>query len=492
MSVSTRSSLLRSQAFIAGRWCDAESDEVQEIRNPSTGAAVGTVPAMGEPETHRAIAAAETAFHHWKRVPARERGVILRRWYELILAHQDELARILTSEQGKPLAEARGEISYAASYVEWFAEEGKRAYGDTMPDSQVNRRIFVLRQPVGVCAAITPWNFPAAMVTRKVAPALAAGCTVVLKPAPQTPFTALALAALAEQAGLPGGAFNVVTGDAQAIGSVFARDAVVRKLSFTGSTAVGRLLMRQCADTVKKLSLELGGNAPFIVFDDADIDVAVAGCIASKFRNGGQTCVSANRIYAQAGIHDAFAARLCAAVAKLRVGDGFAEVDIGPLVNEAAVSKVERHVEDAVAKGGRLLLGGKRHRLGGHFFEPTILSHCLPTMSLSLEETFGPVAPLFSFRDEAEVIRMANDTESGLAAYLFGRDLDRVWRTAEALEFGIVGVNTGAISAEQAPFGGMKQSGLGREGSRYGLDEYLEMKYLCLGLSPAAPAGSPA
>ena len=492
MSVPIPISLLRSQALIAGRWCGAESGKVQEIRNPSTGAAVGTVPVMAEPETRKAIAAAEATFHQWKRVPARERGVILRRWYELILTHQDELARILTSEQGKPLVEARGEIAYAASYVEWFAEEGKRAYGDTIPASQENRRIFVLRQPVGVCAAITPWNFPAAMVTRKVAPALAAGCTVILKPAPQTPFTALALADLAQQAGLPGGAFNVVTGDAQAIGSVLTREPVVRKLSFTGSTAVGRLLMRQCADTVKKLSLELGGNAPFIVFDDADVDAAVAGCIASKFRNGGQTCVSANRIYAQAGIHDVFAARLCAAVAKLRVGDGFADVDIGPLVNEAAVTKVERHVEDAVAKGGRLLLGGTRHRLGGNFFEPTILSHCLPTMGLSIEETFGPVAPLFSFRDEAEVIRLANDTESGLAAYLFGRDLDRVWRTAEALEFGIVGVNTGAISAEQAPFGGVKQSGLGREGSRYGLDEYLEMKYLCLGLSPAAPDGSPA
>jgi succinate-semialdehyde dehydrogenase / glutarate-semialdehyde dehydrogenase len=487
MNGATPSSLWRSQAFIEGRWCAAESGGVQEIRNPSTGAVIGTVPAMAESETQRAIAAAEQAFGSWRQVPARERAVILRRWYELILSHQDELAGILTTEQGKPLAEARGEVAYAASYVEWFAEEGKRAYGDTMPASQADRRIFVLRQPIGVCAAITPWNFPAAMVTRKIAPALAAGCTVVLKPAPQTPFTALALADLAQQAGLPGGAFNVVTGDAQAIGAVLARDPVVRKLSFTGSTAVGRLLMRQCADTVKKLSLELGGNAPFIVFDDADVDAAVAGCIATKFRNGGQTCVSANRIYAQAGIHDAFSTRLCAAVAKLRVGDGFAEVDIGPLVNEAAIIKVERHVEDAVAKGGRLLLGGRRHPLGGNFFEPTILSHCLPAMSLSVEETFGPVAPLFSFRTEAEVVRMANDTESGLAAYLFGRDLDRVWRTAEALEFGIVGVNTGVISAEQAPFGGVKQSGLGREGSRYGLDEYLEMKYLCLGLSPAAP-----
>jgi succinate-semialdehyde dehydrogenase / glutarate-semialdehyde dehydrogenase len=479
-------SLLRSQAFIGGRWCGADSGRVQEILNPSTRAVVGTVPLMAEPETRRAIASAQACFHRWKRVPAPERGVILRRWYELILSHQDELARILTSEQGKPLAEARGEIAYAASYVEWFAEEGRRAYGDTIPASQEHRRIFVLRQPVGVCAAITPWNFPAAMVTRKVAPALAAGCTVVLKPAPQTPFTALALAELAQQAGLPEGAFNVVTGDAQAIGSVLTRDPVVRKLSFTGSTAVGRLLMRQCADTVKKLSLELGGNAPFIVFDDADVDAAVAGCIASKFRNGGQTCVSANRIYVQAGIHGAFAERLVAAVAKLRVGDGFADdVDIGPLVDAAALEKVERHVQDALAQGGRLLLGGKRHRLGGHFFEPTVLSHCLPVMRLSIEETFGPVAPLFSFRDEADVIRLANDTESGLAAYLFGRDLDRVWRTAEALEFGIVGVNTGAISAEQAPFGGMKQSGLGREGSRYGLDEYLEMKYLCLGLSSA-------
>lgn len=479
----TAPGLLRSGALIDGRWVGADAGGKTPILDPSTGEVVGDAPTMGQDEARRAIDAAARALDGWKARTAKERAAVLRRWYELILQHQRDLAVILTSEQGKPLAEAQGEIQYAASYVEWFAEEARRVYGDVMSANQPDKRIVVLRQPIGVCVAITPWNFPAAMVTRKIAPALAAGCTTVLKPAPQTPFTALALAELALQAGVPPGAFNVVTGDANAIGREFTSSPVVRKLSFTGSTAVGRLLMQQSAGTVKKLSLELGGNAPFVVFDDADLDAAVAGCIATKFRNGGQTCVSANRIYVQSGVHDEFARRLAVAVSRLRVGDGFTDVEIGPLVNAAAVNKVRSHVDDAVSLGARSLCGGGPHALGGNFFQPTVLAACDARMRVAREETFGPLAPLFAFRSEAEVVAMANDTEFGLAAYFFTRDLDRAWRVAETLEFGIVGMNTAVISAEQAPFGGVKQSGLGREGSRYGMDDYLELKYVCMGIA---------
>ncbi len=473
--------LLRQQALIDGQWCGADAGEQLEVHNPANAKLVGAVPAMGVAETRRAIAAAEHAQKEWKRRSAKERSQILRRWFDLMVAQQDDLAMILTCEQGKPLSEARGEILYAASYVEWFAEEAKRVYGDTIPSHQAGQRMVVLRQPVGVCAAITPWNFPAAMITRKVAPALAVGCSMVLKPASQTPFTALALAELALRAGVPAGVFSVVTGSARDIGGEMTSNPVVRALSFTGSTEVGRELMRQSAATIKKLSLELGGNAPFIVFDDADLDAAVLGCIASKFRNAGQTCVCANRIYVQDSVYDSFAEKLVAAVRKLRVGDGFDAVDLGPLIDHAAVEKVEEHIRDAQAQGGKILCGGQAHALGGNYFEPTVISGGLASMRVAVEETFGPVAPLFRFQNEDEAVALANASEFGLAAYFYGRDVDRVWRVAEALECGIVGVNTGVISAEQAPFGGVKQSGIGREGSRYGLEEYLEIKYVCIG-----------
>ena len=474
-------SLLRQQALVDGVWCEADSKKRTTIRNPASGETVGTVPVMGAVETRRAIGAAEKAQIDWKARTAKERSRILRRWFDLIVSHQDDLAVILTSEQGKPLSEARGEIAYAASFVEWFAEEAKRVYGDVIPSHGPTQRIVVLRQPIGVCAAITPWNFPAAMITRKVAPALAVGCTMVLKPASQTPLTALALAELAVRAGAPAGVFNVVTGNSGAIGGEMTSNTVVRALSFTGSTEVGRVLMRQSADTIKKLSLELGGNAPFIVFDDADLDAAVAGCIASKFRNAGQTCVCANRIYVQDRVYESFSAKLVAAVRQLRTGDGFGSVDIGPLIDGPAVDKVQAHIADALEKGAKLLCGGKSHPIGGNFFEPTVLSEANPSMLLAVEETFGPVAPLFRFHSEGEALALANATEFGLAAYFYGRDLGRVWRVAEGLECGIVGVNTGIISTEQAPFGGVKQSGIGREGSRYGLEEYVEIKYVCLG-----------
>lgn len=476
------SNLLRQQGFIDGRWRDAADGRRITILNPANGVPVGAVPVMGAEDTRAAIEAAARALPAWSKRTAKDRAGILRRFAELMIANADDLAVIMTSEQGKPLAEARGEITYAASFIEWFAEEGKRVYGDVIPTFRADARLLVLRQPVGVAAAITPWNFPAAMITRKLGPALAAGCSFVCKPAPQTPFSALALAELAQRAGLPDGIFNVVTGDAEAIGGELTRNPLVRKLSFTGSTAVGKKLIAQCADTVKKVSMELGGNAPFIVFDDADVDAAVQGAMASKYRNTGQTCVCANRLYVQSGIYERFAKKLVEAVATLRVGDGLAgPTDQGPLIDTRALAKVQSHVDDAVSKGARIACGGKPHALGGTFYEPTVLLDVTPAMRVAREETFGPVAPLFRFEQEAEAIRMANDTEFGLAAYFFTRDLARSWRVQEALEYGLVGVNTGLISTEVAPFGGVKESGLGREGSRYGIDEYTEMKYVCVG-----------
>jgi succinate-semialdehyde dehydrogenase/glutarate-semialdehyde dehydrogenase len=475
-------SLLRQLAYVDGQWIPADSGQTVDILNPANGSRVGSVPVLGAAETRRAIDAAARAMPAWAARTARERASVLRRWFELMLAHADDLAVIMTSEQGKPLAEARGEIAYAASFIEWFAEEGKRVYGDIVPSFRADARVLVLRQPVGVAAAITPWNFPAAMITRKAGPALAAGCSFVCKPAPQTPFSALAMAELAARAGIPPGVFNVIPGDAEAIGGELCSNARVRKLSFTGSTPVGKRLMAQCAGTVKKVSLELGGNAPFIVFDDADLDAAVQGAMASKYRNTGQTCVCANRLYVQDGVYDEFARKLVAAVALLRVGDGLAgPTDQGPLIDARALAKVEAHIADAVAQGARIACGGKRHALGGTFFEPTILTGATASMRVAREETFGPVAPLFRFHDEAEAIRLANDTEAGLAAYFYTRDLARSWRVQEALEYGIVGVNTGLISTEVAPFGGVKESGLGREGSRHGIDEYSELKYVCVG-----------
>ncbi len=474
--------LLRQQCYVNGRWLDAPGGATLTVSNPATGAALGTVPALGAADTEKAVSAAHAAFPAWAAKTAKERAVLLRRWHDLIQLNAGDLAKLMTAEQGKPLAESKGEIAYAASFVEWFAEEAKRVYGDVIPGHQADKRILVLRQPVGVVAAITPWNFPAAMITRKVAPALAAGCTVVCKPATQTPYSALALAELAARAGIPAGVFNVVTGPAREIGGALTGDARVRKLSFTGSTEVGKLLMAQCAATMKKVSLELGGNAPFIVFDDADLDAAVAGAIASKYRNTGQTCVCANRLLVQEGVYKAFAAKLVEAVRKLRVGDGLAgETEQGPLIDTAALKKVEEHVADATGKGAKVALGGKRHALGGTFFEPTVLTGVTPAMMVAREETFGPVAPLFSFGSEAEAIAMANDTEFGLAAYLYTRDLARSWRVSEALEYGIVGLNTGLISTEVAPFGGVKESGTGREGSKYGLLDYTEIKYVCVG-----------
>ncbi len=475
-------SLLHDRCLIGADWVGADSKLTTEIRNPATQAVLASVPVMGVAETRRAISVAQAAMPAWAKKTAKERAVILRRWHDLMMLNQEDLAALMTAEQGKPLAEAKGEIVYAASFIDWFAEEGRRLYGDVIPGHQADKRILVLRQPIGVVASITPWNFPAAMITRKAAPALAAGCTFVCKPAPQTPFSALALADLALRAGIPPGVFNVVTGDAQAIGGEMTSNPVVRKVSFTGSTQVGKLLMAQCAGTMKKVSLELGGNAPFIVFDDADLDAAVQGAIASKYRNTGQTCVCANRLLVQAGIYDAFAAKLVDAVGKLKVGDGLAgATDQGPLIDAKALQKVERHIADATQKGARIATGGKRHALGGTFFEPTVLTNVTPQMALAREETFGPVAPLFKFTTEAEAIQLANDTEFGLAAYLYTRDLARSWRVSEALEYGIVGLNTGIISTEVAPFGGMKESGIGREGSKYGILEFTEMKYVCVG-----------
>jgi succinate-semialdehyde dehydrogenase/glutarate-semialdehyde dehydrogenase len=477
-----KASLLHQQAYINGLWCDAESGQTTEVINPASGERIGCIPRMGQIETRRAIYAAEAAWGPWRKKTAGERGKIMRKWSDLILEHADDLALIMTVEQGKPLTESRAEIVYAASFIDWFAEEGKRVYGDTIPSPSAASRLVVVKEPIGVCAAITPWNFPAAMITRKVGPALAAGCTMVLKPAEATPFSALALVALAELAGVPAGVFSVVTGSSREIGAELTANPIVRKLSFTGSTEVGRLLMQQCAPTIKKLSLELGGNAPFIVFDDADLDAAVEGALISKYRNAGQTCVCANRLYVQDGVYDAFAAKLVARVRQINVGDGCEPgVTQGPLIDAKAVEKIEQHIADALGKGARLLSGGKRHALGGHFFEPTVLADVTSEMRVATEETFGPLAPLFRFSTEAEVLAMANDTEFGLASYFYSRDIGRVWRVAEGLESGMVGINTGLISNEVAPFGGVKQSGLGREGSHYGIDDYLVIKYLCMG-----------
>lgn len=474
--------LFRSRAYIDGQWADADSGATFEVRNPATGGRLGTVPSMGETETRRAIIAAEDAGPAWRARTAKDRAAILRRWHDLMLANQDDLAALMTAEQGKPLAESRGEIAYAASFIEWFAEEAKRIYGETIPGHQGDKRLVVIKEPIGVCAAVTPWNFPAAMITRKAGPALAAGCTMVLKPASATPYSALALAELAERAGLPKGVFSVVTGGAQAIVGEMTSNSIVRKLSFTGSTEVGKTLLAQCAGTVKKTSMELGGNAPFIVFEDADLDAAAEGAMASKFRNAGQTCVCANRILVHDKVYDAFARKLAAHVEKLKIGNGAEEgVTTGPLIDERALAKVEEHIADAMEKGARLASGGKRHALGGSFFEPTILLDATREMMIADEETFGPVAPLFRFRTEEEALQMANDTEFGLAAYFYSSDIGRVWRVSEGLEYGIVGINTGLVSTEVAPFGGMKESGTGREGSRYGMEDYLEIKYLCMG-----------
>ncbi|WAF87827.1 NAD-dependent succinate-semialdehyde dehydrogenase [Metapseudomonas otitidis] len=478
----TASPLFRQQAYIDGQWLDAADGARQDIFNPATGACIGQVPNLGAAEARQAIEAAERAWPAWRALTAKERSARLKRWHALMIEHTETLAQILTLEQGKPLAEARGEIVYAASFIEWFAEEAKRIYGDTIPSHKGDARIVVTKEPIGVVAAITPWNFPAAMITRKAGPALAAGCTCIVKPAPETPFSALALAALAEQAGIPAGVFNVITGDAVAIGGELTASPAVRKLSFTGSTAIGKLLMAQCAPTLKKVSLELGGNAPFIVFDDADLERAVEGALVAKFRNAGQTCVCVNRFLVQDGIHDAFVARLAERVAQLKVGSGFDEgVTQGPLINERAVAKVEDHVRDALAQGARLLCGGERHPLGHSFYPPTVLAEVNTGMKVAREETFGPLAAVFRFQDEAEAVRLANDTEFGLAAYCYTRDLGRAWRMSEALEYGMVGINEGLISTEVAPFGGIKASGLGREGSHYGIEDYLEIKYTLMG-----------
>ena len=474
--------LLRQQCYVAGEWCDADDGAVLPVNNPATGEIIGTVPRMAAGETRRAIEAANVALPAWRARSAKDRAAILRRWHGLMMENQEDLAILMTAEQGKPLAESRGEIAYAASFIEWFAEEGKRIYGDTIPAAFADRRIIVIKEPIGVTVAITPWNFPAAMITRKAGPALAAGCPMVVKPASATPYSALALAVLAERAGVPPGVFSVVTGGAIAIGGEMTANPIVRKLSFTGSTAIGKALMAQCAGTLKKMSLELGGNAPFIVFDDADLDAAVVGAMASKYRNAGQTCVCANRLLVQDGVYDAFTEKLAVAASALRVGDGLTgDFEQGPLIDMNAVEKIESHIADAVAKGARLVVGGGRHALGGTFFEPTVLVDVTPNMAVAREETFGPLAPVFRFTTDAEAIQMANDTEFGLAAYFYSRDVGRIWRVAEALEYGIVGINEGIISTEVAPFGGMKESGFGREGSKYGIEDYLEIKYLCLG-----------
>jgi succinate-semialdehyde dehydrogenase/glutarate-semialdehyde dehydrogenase len=474
--------LLRELCLIDDHWVSAADGATTPVNNPATGATIAHVPKMGAEETRQAIEAAERALPAWRGRTAKERSALMRKWHDLMLANADDLALIMTSEQGKPLTEARGEIGYAASFIEWFAEEAKRLYGDTIPSPASDKRIFVIKQPIGVCAMITPWNFPAAMITRKAAPALAAGCTVVIKPASQTPLSALALADLAQRAGIPPGVINVVTGSASAIGGELTSNPIVRKLSFTGSTEIGRQLMAQCATTVKKVSLELGGNAPFLVFDDADLDAAVDGAIASKYRNTGQTCVCSNRLLVQDGVYDAFASKLAASVAKMKVGNGVDEgVVQGPLIDGKALAKVEEHIADAKSKGARVLTGGARHALGGTFFQPTVIADATTTMLVANEETFGPVAPLFRFKTEADAIALANATEFGLAAYMYSRDIGRCLRVSEAIESGIVGINTGLISNEVAPFGGVKQSGIGREGSKYGIEDYVEIKYLCVG-----------
>ncbi len=477
------STLIKTSAYINGDWVTADNGATITVTNPATGATLATVPDMGAAETRRAIEAAEAAWPAWRSKTAKERGTLLRRWHDLIMANQDDLGRMMTAEQGKPLAEAKGEVAYGASFIEWFAEEGKRIYGDVIPSPANDRRLVVIKQPIGVVAAITPWNFPIAMITRKCAPALAAGCTVVIKPSELTPLCALALAELAARAGIPPGVMNIVTTQhAPAVGKELTENPIVRKLSFTGSTAVGKLLTAACAGTMKKVSMELGGNAPFIVFDDADLDSAVLGAMASKYRNAGQTCVCANRLLVQDKVYDAFAEKLAVAVSKLKVGNGMDEgVTQGPLINEAAVSKVESHIKDALDKGASLLTGGQRLSSDSTFFQPTILTNITPNMIVAREETFGPVAPLFRFHTEAEAIQMANDTEFGLAAYFYSRDIGRVWRVGEALEYGMVGINEGIISNEVAPFGGVKESGLGREGSHYGIDDFVEIKYLCMG-----------
>ncbi len=473
--------LKNNLTLLAGQWVSADSGEMITVTNPASGSVVASVPLMGRDETERAIIAAEAAQKSWKNLTAAARAAILKRWFDLIILHREDLAQLLTAEQGKPLAEARGEVNYGASFIEWFAEEAKRVYGETIPAPMGDRRLLVLKQPIGVTAAITPWNFPIAMITRKAAPALAAGCSMIIKPAEQTPLCAIALAVLAEEAGVPSGVLQVITGDARQIGAALCESPVVAKLSFTGSTEVGRILMRQCADTIKKLSLELGGNAPFIVFNDADLDAAVDGAMISKYRNAGQTCVCSNRLFVQEGVYEEFAKKLAVKVAQLKVGVGTEDgVTQGPLIDAAAIEKVEFHVADAVAKGATVIQGGKRHTLGGTFFEPTVLGNVSDDALIFSEETFGPVAPLFRFKTDAEVIELANRTEFGLASYFYSRDIGRIWRVAEALEYGMVGVNTGMISNEVAPFGGVKQSGLGREGSHHGIDEYLELKYVCM------------
>ncbi len=473
--------LFRQQCYIDGAWSNADSGETIDVRNPATAEVMGTVPRMGAAETRRAIEAAAAALPAWKAKTAKERAVILRRWFELMIENQKDLAHLMTSEQGKPLAEARGEIVYAASFIEWFAEEGKRIYGETVPQHLADRRIIVLKEPVGVVGAITPWNFPAAMITRKAGPALAAGCTFVCKPATETPYSAFALCELAERAGVPRGVLNILTGKSAEIGEELTGNPVVRKITFTGSTEIGKKLMVQAASTVKKVTMELGGNAPFLVFDDADLDAAVEGAIQSKFRNMGQTCVCANRIYVQSAVHDSFAEKLTARVADMKVGNGLEEgVVQGPLINQAAVGKVEEHIADASSKGARILCGGSRHELGGTYFEPTVMADVNPQMLVARDETFGPLAPLFRFEREDEAIALANDTEFGLASYFYARDIGRIWRVSEGLEYGIVGVNTGIISTEVAPFGGVKESGIGREGSHMGIDEYVEAKYVCV------------
>ena len=470
------------KAYINGKWVDADSKATISVTNPATGETLGTVPKMGVAETRRAIEDANKALPAWRAKTAKERAKVLRNWFDLIMKNQEALAQLMTAEQGKPLVESRGEIAYAASFIEWFGEEAKRVYGETIPPHGPDKRLVVIKQPIGVCAAITPWNFPAAMITRKVGPALAAGCTIVLKPASQTPFSALALCHLAEEAGVPAGVFSCVTGSANEIGGELSSNPIVKKLSFTGSTEIGKLLMAQCATTVKKTSMELGGNAPFIVFDDADLDEAVKGAIISKYRNAGQTCVCANRIMVQDTVYDAFVEKLAKAVSTLKVGNGVEDgTIIGPLIDDKALAKVEEHVNDAISKGGKLVIGGKRHSLGKSFYEPTVVSGATKDMLAFKEETFGPLAPVFKFSSEAEAIEMANDTEFGLAAYFYGQNISRIWHVAEALEYGMVGINEGLISTEVAPFGGVKESGLGREGSKHGIEDYLEIKYLCMG-----------
>jgi succinate-semialdehyde dehydrogenase/glutarate-semialdehyde dehydrogenase len=475
-------SLFRQQCYIDGAWVDADDKATITVVNPATGVPVGTVPKMGVTETRRAIEAANAAWPAWRAKTAKERSIILRKWFDLMMANQEDLAKLMTVEQGKPIAESRGEIAYGASFIEWFAEEGKRIYGDTIPTHAPDKRIVVIKQPIGVCAAITPWNFPNAMITRKAGPALAAGCTMVIKPASQTPYSALALCELAERAGIPKGVLSVVTGSAGLIGKELTTNSLVRKFTFTGSTEIGKLLMQQCATTVKKVSLELGGNAPFIVFDDADLASAVEGAMASKFRNTGQTCVCANRIFVQEGVYDKFSKMLSERVSQMKVGNGLEDGNLqGPLIDMKAVEKVEEHIEDALAKGAKVLTGGKRHEKGGQFFQPTVLANVTTDMKVTHEETFGPVAPLYRFKTEEELLKLANNTEYGLASYFYSRDIGRIWRIAEGLESGIVGINVGIISNEIAPFGGIKESGIGREGSKYGIEEFVEVKYLCMG-----------